>query len=503
MRRSTLLIPLALFALALVIRLPYLAAIPAPTDETDELLLALEILGGARPLTANDAYLGPWPVYLTAGAYTLLGPSLFAGRLVAALLGALIAPATWALGRSLGGGRAGLAAGLLAAASFGPVLLSHVAWGHGAAPALAALALVGLVGVARIPTLGRGLATGVLAGLAMGLHPTVLALLPGAFVWWLATGAGTRTERVRAGLAMVAGLLLGNATNLLFVALNGFGPLAERLAERGDYVGTGLRGWLGGIPAWLDGLARNLAGPAAANIVDPRLWLGVALLGGGLWFAARRGHWLPAAVVLSSALLMPLMVAGDKYVSLTGLRYPAVALPAALAAVGLGIDRWMLHRGVADHWRGWAPVAVLLLIQLASLGAFYADVSARGVTASPVLAVTEGLSAAALDGHTVFVDQALDTKLTGGGEVGRAVRAFLRLAGTEFTVAKADKMRWFLENGDGATYDLVLAGDTADALGSEFPLVVLREVPVLPDQVSRSGGRWGWYRLQSDGGSSP
>ena len=138
--------PLLLFLLAVLVRLPKLTTIPAPTDEVDELLVALTIYrDGAHPLTTSEPYLGPLFVYLLAGAYTLLGPTLTAARTVALVSSALVAPAAAWLGASVRGPVTGLAAGALALGAFGLVVGGHVAWSHGEAPTLVTAALACLV----------------------------------------------------------------------------------------------------------------------------------------------------------------------------------------------------------------------------------------------------------------------------------------------------------------------------------------------------------------------
>ena len=95
--------PVLLYLLALALRWPELATIPAVTDETDELLWSLALLQrDLWPLTASDPYIGPLANYATAASFELLGPSLAAGRTAAIALGAWIAPATWALARVVG-----------------------------------------------------------------------------------------------------------------------------------------------------------------------------------------------------------------------------------------------------------------------------------------------------------------------------------------------------------------------------------------------------------------
>lgn len=535
--------PLALFALALAVRLPYFTTIPAVTDETDELLWALRIRAeGFRPLSASDAYIGPLAGYLTALAYALVGPSLASARWVALLLGAAAAPATWLLGRCAAGpGRTGPVAGLLVALAFGPILISHIAWSHGAAPAWLALALaLGIDVVRRGPSARRRWGFG-LAGLAFGLglsaHPTVLAFAPGAMLvagrrLRRSSGQESRGSRNGAGQvrrpsvladlgALALGLLLSLLPGLLGVLREGIDPLRSAAVDR-DYVGFDLGAWPAGVLAWLDSLARNLLGPAAADLGDPRAWLAAACLGYGLWVTWRAGARWPVAVVASGALCMPLLVSPDKFLSLTGLRYAAPALPAATVALAMATqarprpaDREAGAVAQASdvseasqvaaprsttHPRSRVSAAIpvlLMAVSLVSLAAFYRSTATAGVTGEPVLAVVATLAADSEARDMLFLDEAFDTKLVGGGEVGRAVGALLVLEDIPFTPARVDKMRWYLANGDGARFDLVLSGESAAALSSEFALVPVRVVALRPGQVSRSGDYWGLYRFQS------
>lgn len=499
MQSSTWAVPVALFLLALLVRLPKLTTIPAPTDETDELLVALEIVKhGAHTLTTSEPYLGPLFVYLLAGSYAILGPSFVASRVVALICGALVAPAAWAFGRAAHGQAAGIVAGLVMLFAFGPVVLgSHVAWSHGAAPTFVALAMAALVMATRAHNRRRYcIAAGFTMALAVGAHPTVGTLAVGAGIWWLVTGRRELRARIEGGAWVVGAFLLGYAPILVYLAMNGVEPFKARLGAQ-DYAGQGAANWPQGVALWIESLARNLAGPALAAVNDPRMWLSLALILVALGAATRGGRWLPLAVVGSGALLMPLLVDGSKYISLTGLRSAAPALPAAAVAIGV----W-----AQEAWSGGEGrrrtvvlglVAVLLFIQAWSIARFYQVTEATGVTGEPVVAVVDGLIAGAADRDTLFIDEDIDTKLIGGGEVGRVVAALLTLDGTAYTKAKADKIRWFLANGNGSTYDLVLAGDTADVLGAEFALEPVRVVPVAAEQVSRSGDHWGWYRMRT------
>ncbi len=283
---------LAVFALAVVVRWPLYATIPAPTDETDELLWALRMVrDGSRPLTASDPYIGPLCTWLTALAFFLSGPSFEIGRAVALVLGALTAPATWLLGRWLAGPGAGLASGLLLAVAFGPVVMSHVAWSHGSAPALVALGLAFLVGATAPhgrpgrtgeptaagapPGWRKSTAAGFCLALAVAAHPTVACFLPGVALWWLWQRRRSPRNAVRQVGWLLAGAAAGYAPGLLYAAAEGVGPFHAALAHR-EYVAPSLSNYGRGVWLWLASLARNLTGPAVH--VDG-VWLCLGLAG--------------------------------------------------------------------------------------------------------------------------------------------------------------------------------------------------------------------------------
>ncbi len=514
-------VPLALFGLAFVVRWPHFATVPAPTDETDELLWAWKVAQGAfRPLTASDPYIGPACTYLTALAFGLAGPSFETGRSVAVLLGALAAPATWLLGRWLVGAMAGLVAGLLVAVAFGPVVMSHVAWSHGSAPAALAL---GLALLARGSSLGSKdrsasgesssraagvilAASGFWLALAVAAHPTVVCLLPGVIVWWGWQHRQVPRLAARRMGCLLGGGLVGYAPGLWFLATEGAAPFWASVADR-EYVARTAGGYAEGVWLWLASLARNLAGPATHQLTDGRLWLTGALLALALaspWLARRRaghgsgrgqpapgGSWLPLAVIVSGALGMPCLLDGERFTSFTGLRYAAPALPAAAVAVG------GLMAGLSTRMR-LAVVVGTLAVAVATTASFYRATLAHGVSGVYVLEVVDGIVAqwqapAIRDRTPVLVESGLDVKLAGGGEVGRALKVLLELRGVPVQKARVDKIRWFAVHDRSGSLHLVLSANGVAALDHDVLLVPHRVVEVVPGQVSRSGPSWGWY----------
>jgi len=325
--------------------------------------------------------------------------------------------------------------------------------------------------------------------------------------------------RVQVLAGATVGLILGYSPGLLVLARQGLAPFRASGADQ-DYIGLQVADWPIGVLAWLDGLARNLVGPPEIGIDDPRFWLGALVVAAALAWAWWCGQRFLAAVLLSGAMVMPLIVDADKFMSLSGLRFSAPAVPLLAAALALAVVEALatelpwLAGGAAEGEESRAnqrdPVirritasAVLLgLLAVAVYGPvatflFYAETERVGVTSTPVLELVEAIARSPAPRDAVFVDETFDVELASGGDAGEAVSALLEIGGIANELTEVEKIHWFLANGKGATYDLVLAGDTADALGSEFALEAVRMVRISPEQDARSGERWGWYRYAS------
>ena len=122
--------------IAVLTRIPNLLAIPAFTDEVEEVALGLDILRhGLRPLTNVDPYIGPLWNYILAGALWLSGPSAATPRILMLMAGTLTVLLTYALGRVLHGRRVGLLAStLLATSAMHTAVNSHIAWSNCVTP---------------------------------------------------------------------------------------------------------------------------------------------------------------------------------------------------------------------------------------------------------------------------------------------------------------------------------------------------------------------------------
>jgi 4-amino-4-deoxy-L-arabinose transferase-like glycosyltransferase len=196
----------AVWLVAIGIRLPHLWSVPAVGDDTGDLLRALAraqagawLVPGAAGSSASSV--GALHELLFAAAFAVVGPSPYLPRLITAIQAALTIPLVYVLTRELcrplGRRRleetfvmprlAGLiAAGLLATSAAHVVVTSHVARAESFTPLL----VIGLLYAVERALNGRNgrwlLLAGGLFGLAIQTSPLVLAILPGLLlaIWW-------------------------------------------------------------------------------------------------------------------------------------------------------------------------------------------------------------------------------------------------------------------------------------------------------------------------------
>ena len=187
--RVELLLILALFAVALAVRWPYLQRLPHFTDEVNEVRLSLAIARGETfPLMPKDKYFGPLHTYIVAACFWLFGPSMDLPRAIVMVIGALTVVATYLLGRELAGrGVGALGAALLATAPQHVIVNSHVAWQNSTTPLYSTLCCWALARALRRADLpggrwargGRWLVlAGGLYGLVLQTHPGTILLAP-------------------------------------------------------------------------------------------------------------------------------------------------------------------------------------------------------------------------------------------------------------------------------------------------------------------------------------
>lgn len=408
----------ALVGLALVARLPGLQTIPQFTDEINENRFALQIARGEHfPLTALDPYFGPLHAYLLAALFKLFGPQIALPRLLVMALGAATVAATYLLGRELAGRAAGaLAAAFLATSPQHILINSHVAWQNSTLPLYSTLCLwacaraIGAVsppGARATAAFARPLGlAGFCFGLTLLVHPGAIVLVPAIGLAlliavrrrraWSLLRAPTPYLALLAALAAYSPILVYNLTHNL-IGL-------RRVLDDRDYVYETSPSWASYRANLIElalQLLRMIGAPTqlperpSGYLTSPGIILAAALCLAGLVVLARRGHWLPALVLLGTVAIMPrylkaYVVPGVYHMALA--RYVAFLLPvlavaaavatlAAVGAVARATTRLRVpgRRPAAPRLRpvtlalSAALIAALLTAPLLALRAFYAE----------------------------------------------------------------------------------------------------------------------------------
>lgn len=373
----------ALVALALPLRLDRFMTVPAFTDESMEVLLALDTLAAGRlNLVGVSSFLGGFHTWLLMAVTIATGGWPAGPRLLSLLAGVVTVLLTALLGRELGGRWAGLLAGGLLATNLAHIVISsRIAWSNCVTPLFITGALL-LLSRALVRDRPRLLpAAGLFVGLAVQTHPSAAAIVPGIALGVVATAAGRRWLWTPwpwlGGLAA----LLAYANVLWFNLLTGGRSLAA--AQERDYAVRPASGPAEAMTNLVD-LLRQLVGNIGSFFsegrAEPAIWqlglvvLLIGLAGLGLITLGGRGQWLLPVVLLVSPVLMGLV--GGEYQPLphSSSRYLGSLWPVIFSLVGLGASRLLTMPAVPETglstlaprpWRrraAWVAIALLLIM---------------------------------------------------------------------------------------------------------------------------------------------
>ncbi|MFN8634400.1 MAG: glycosyltransferase family 39 protein [Chloroflexota bacterium] len=434
-----LLVTLAISVGAFAARFPYVYSAPRFHDDTFNALHSLKIYRGEQfPLTDVEAYIGAFFNYAVAAGMFVIGPTIYAARLVVMWFGVVTVTATYFLGRELGGRTDGRLVGVIAAVlmmtngiHIAPV--GHVAFSGSITPLFTTLAfwLLHRWGVRR--TDGTLVWAGFMLGMSMQTHPTIVAFLPGAAAWV----AWERPSVLRTRWPYLATLafLVAFSPMIVYNVMTGGQSIrhAEYTAtERPDYArsrSTELTAasylsrqsdyWLM-LHGTLGGAVDERPVPRG-YLTDPFLLVMSGLgIAGLAWAAMRHRYRLPLWLGGSFALILPIFNATHYDVEYDG-RYVIPLLPMIYAAIGLLlVDGGRAARrrfrsvgsDVALSVGIGAVVVVLAAMPLVSLGRYYLRASKAEPTNESMVQTMNEVKAALGPTDIVLLDNNLNDRRT-------------------------------------------------------------------------------------------
>lgn len=178
-------------------------------DEPDYVTRALSLVEGRGFADENgrpSSIRPPGLSVILAPLFAFAGPNIFWARVLMCVLGALLVPVCYLLGRSLAGDRAGLLCAMGAMVFPNWVRYSGDLLADLLGATATALLAWALVDAWRRNSLSRFALAGIIGGAGALLRPTGIALVPGVVLWILLVVPGRR-RRVAASALVCGGLI--------------------------------------------------------------------------------------------------------------------------------------------------------------------------------------------------------------------------------------------------------------------------------------------------------
>lgn len=336
-------------------------------DEAFNGLDALRVIAGQRPVffEANNGR-EPLFIYLTAASISLLGRSPIAIRLVAALLGTLTVPASYAMAREWWGRRAALLTASLTAITFWHVNLSRIGFRAVGLPLFSALTLCFLARGLRSSRLADFGLSGLFLGISLYTY-LAARFLPLVLVTWILFSLLQRRPVNWPGYMALFAVALVVASPLLGYAIQHWDAFLSRSYQvsvlnpainQGDPAGTLLRhaiSTLGMFNLRGDFIPRHNMPlrPVFDPVMGIAFLLGLVLSVRSLWQQPERG--LPLVFVL--LMLVPTVMAEDAPHFLRS----AGILPVLLVFPALGLQ-WIWDALATRATKNAALLAMALLL---------------------------------------------------------------------------------------------------------------------------------------------
>ena len=368
--RQTLVVLAVITLLGLLLRLPYWDIIPAADDEVGQSVYALQILDGRYPLVANDAYNGPFYVYLLALLFKLGVNDPLIGRWIVLIAGVLLIPISYGFVLALGATRytedrgfnrtiiAGLITAVLVAVNPYLILVnSHLGGFTYLLPFFVTWYLWWLATAVARDSVGWLIGAGIIGGLAIQSNPLGAIPVGMGLIWLLFAIRNSQLNYARNELRIaklghywpvwpfIAGVIvLLVYSPVLYYNLTTDLQTLDVLQER-SYLwedNPTLTTTISNGRRLLYQLTRQLSGVLQGDetirplIGLPLVYLGLAIA--GIVHMVRRVSWLPLLVVTPFLLIFPYASSHYGYGRIG--RFTTMLLPPLLAGIGFLLVDW-------------------------------------------------------------------------------------------------------------------------------------------------------------------
>lgn len=482
-------LPMTIFTVALLLRLPYLMDVPGFTDEIVEVRIALNVLRGQRPLIDVEPYLGSLFNYLLAGVFMMLGQHGFVARFFVTLLGAATVVLTFFLTRQLVGPLAAFIATGFMATSGVHIVTGHIAWTNCTTPFFVTATMLALVEAVARRSNRLLLLSGLLFGLALQTHPSVIFLAPALVLYYLFM-ARSSLLTPWPYLAIVAAAT-GYVNVIAYNLQNPGAWIAATHRTDYAYVYTPTTdSYLANLQHLAASLVRTISSSfdgdpsLEAQLVLPFNLPYWVLLFLGIGCALYRRQGLPVLTLVVPALLMPYF--NKDYSFPIAVRYLGYLLPVLYLLMAIPLAQALEK---IKRWRRMAtillivPYLVLAILPLFNLHGYYDRYLRENATSPTILAIQAEIRARYQSNiiSKVLLDPQLDWVFTAPG--GRVLRSFEFLMEVEQvpyrTISMAPEKVMDELEGMEKPVALILSPASRKRLGERFRLLEM-EIPARP-----------------------
>jgi glycosyltransferase involved in cell wall biosynthesis/putative flippase GtrA len=379
------LLAMALFLLALAIRLPWLWEFPRFIDELKEVQLAYLIYYGQSWPLHNAAHdIGAMHNYILAAIFKIAGPNIYWPRLYVAITSSLSVYLVYRLGKHLFGESSGLIAALFLLTNGMHILLSHMAWANCTTPFFFTLALLVTLKSEQKKS-GRLLVLAAFLWAAtLQTHSSVIIYLL-VVVAYLAVTFRNSAIPFRYYLAAAFSFLFGYF-NMIYYNLLSYGGSFKWINNKSYALEQNLsiNSYLHNMAQLLVELIRSVTsiyrnyGELWHYSIHPLFILSLFLIGTGAYFSIKEKKGLPLWLLLGGVLIMPLF--NKRYVFYLATRYIMPLLICALILLAYGlvqIIRRIQSRTSQKKAVNIITATLILLLATAQVFPYYSYCSAR------------------------------------------------------------------------------------------------------------------------------